>query len=106
MMRRRILVIDDMEFNRHHLKKVLEADDLDVDTAEDGRSAWDRLKAQRYHLVVTDLRMPDVGGQELLAQDSPRETAAGRDRPDGVRRSRRGAASDEGRRRRFRLEAV
>jgi DNA-binding NtrC family response regulator len=66
-MRRRILVIDDMEFNRHHLRKVLESDDLEVDTAGDGRSAWDRLKAQKYHLVITDLRMPDVGGHELLA---------------------------------------
>ena len=67
-MRRRILVIDDMEFNRHHLKKVLESDDLEVDTAEDGRSAWERLRAQKYHLVITDLRMPDVGGHELLAR--------------------------------------
>jgi DNA-binding NtrC family response regulator len=66
--RRRILVIDDMEFNRHHLRKVLESDDLEVDTAGDGRSAWDRLKAQKYHLVITDLRMPDVGGHELLAR--------------------------------------
>ena len=68
MMRRRILVIDDMEFNRHHLRKVLESDDLEVDTAGDGRSAWERLKVQKYHLVITDLRMPDVGGLELLAR--------------------------------------
>jgi DNA-binding NtrC family response regulator len=67
-MRRRILVIDDMEFNRHHLRKVLESDDLEVDTAGDGRSAWERLKVQKYHLVITDLRMPDVGGLELLAR--------------------------------------
>ena len=62
MMRRRILVIDDMEFNRHHFRKVLESDELEVDTAGDGRSAWDRLKAQKYHLVITDLRMPDSAG--------------------------------------------
>ena len=68
VMRRRILVIDDMEFNRHHLKKVLESDDLEVDTKEDGRSAWDRLRAQKYHLVITDLRMPEVGGHELLGR--------------------------------------
>ncbi len=67
-MRRRILVIDDMEFNRHHLRKVLESDDLEVETSGDGRSAWDRLKAQKYHLVITDLRMPDLGGHELLAR--------------------------------------
>ena len=46
MMRRRILVIDDMEFNRHHLRKVLESEDLEVDTAGDGLSAWNRLKAK------------------------------------------------------------
>ena len=71
-MRRRILVIDDMEFNRHHLRKVLESDELEVDTAGDGRSAWDRLKAQKYHLVITDLRMPELGGLELLARCEPR----------------------------------
>jgi two-component system, NtrC family, response regulator HydG len=67
-MRRRILVIDDMEFNRHHLQKLLEADDFEVDTCGDGRSAWERLKVQKYHLVITDLRMPELSGHELLAR--------------------------------------
>ena len=68
MMRRRILVIDDMEFNRDHLRKLLESDDFEVDTCGDGRSAWERLKAQKYHLVITDLRMPELGGLELLGR--------------------------------------
>jgi DNA-binding NtrC family response regulator len=68
VVRRRILVIDDMEVNRHHLRKVLESDDLEVDTSGDGQSAWDRLKAQKYNLVITDLRMPELGGLELLAR--------------------------------------
>jgi DNA-binding NtrC family response regulator len=67
-MKRRILVIDDMEFNRHHLRKVLESDEFEVDTYADGRSAWERLKAQKYHLVITDLRMPELSGLELLAK--------------------------------------
>jgi DNA-binding NtrC family response regulator len=67
-MRRRILVIDDMEFNRHHVQKLLEADDHEVDTCGDGRSAWERLKVQKYHLIITDLRMPELGGRELLAR--------------------------------------
>ncbi len=67
-MRRRILVIDDMEFNRDHLRKLLESDDFEVDTCGDGRSAWERIKAQKYHLVITDLRMPELGGLELLGR--------------------------------------
>jgi len=67
-MTRRILVVDDMEFNRHHLRKVLESDEFEVDTVSDGRSAWDQLRAQKYHLVITDLRMPELNGLELLAK--------------------------------------
>ncbi len=40
----RILAVDDMEFNRHHLRKVLESDGFEVDTVGDGRSAWDQLR--------------------------------------------------------------
>ena len=64
----RILVVDDMEFNRHHLRKVLESEGFEVDTVGDGRSAWNQLRAQRYDLVITDLRMPDLSGLELLAK--------------------------------------
>jgi DNA-binding NtrC family response regulator len=64
----RILVVDDMEFNRHHLRKILEADGFEVDTVGEGRSAWNELRARRYDLVITDLRMPDLNGLELLAK--------------------------------------
>src|SRR4051794_20493611 len=64
-MRRRILVVDDMELNRDHLRKVLEG--YDVETACDGRSALERLQAETFHLVITDLRMPDMSGFELLS---------------------------------------
>ena len=64
----RILVVDDMEFNRHHLRKILESDDFEVETVGDGRSAWERLRVQKYDLVITDLRMPELSGLELLAK--------------------------------------
>jgi len=67
-MRRRILAVDDMEFNRHYLRKILESDEFDVEIVADGRSAWDRLRAQKFHLVITDLRMPELSGLELLAK--------------------------------------
>ncbi len=65
-MTRRILVVDDMEFNRQHLKKLLEADGFEVETAADGRIACERLGAELYHLVITDLRMPEFSGMDLL----------------------------------------
>jgi len=67
-MSRRIMAVDDMEFNRHHLRKILESDGFEVEMVGDGRSAWDQLKVQRYDLVITDLRMPDVSGLDLLAK--------------------------------------
>jgi DNA-binding NtrC family response regulator len=67
-MTRRILAADDMEFNRHHLRKLLETDGYEVETVPDGRSAWLELGAHKYHLVITDLRMPDLSGLDLLAK--------------------------------------
>ncbi len=65
-MSRHILVVDDMEFNRDHLRKVLEVDGYDVETAADGHSALELLRGKSFHLVITDLRMPDMSGFELL----------------------------------------
>jgi len=76
-MRRRILVVDDMEFNRHHFRKVLESDEFEVETVSDGRSAWDQLRAQKYHLVITDLRMPELNGLDLLAKVRAEKLPAG-----------------------------
>lgn len=64
----RILAVDDMEFNRDHLRKVLELDGHEVETAADGRSALLRLRESTFHLVITDLRMPDMSGRDLLSQ--------------------------------------
>ena len=66
-MMRRILVVDDMEMNRQHLQKILETDGYEVDTVGDGREGWNRLRAHKYNLVITDLRMPDLSGLDLLA---------------------------------------
>src|SRR5579885_485701 len=67
-MKRRILAVDDQDFNRHHLRKILESEGFDVEAVADGRSAWDELRARPYHLVITDLRMPELSGLELLAR--------------------------------------
>jgi DNA-binding NtrC family response regulator len=66
-MTRRILVVDDMEFNRDHLRKVLEVEGHQIETACDGISALEALRSRLFHLVITDLRMPDMSGFDLLS---------------------------------------
>ncbi len=37
-----------------------------VEEAENGKTAWDKLQAHQFDLVITDLMMPEVNGLELL----------------------------------------
>ena len=65
-MKRRILVVDDTPLIREHLRVILESDDYEVETVGDGASALERVRGRLFHLVITDLRMPDMSGFELL----------------------------------------
>jgi DNA-binding NtrC family response regulator len=65
-MKRRILVADDIEINGQYLKRILEPDGFDVDVASAARVAYDLLRGRKYHLLITDLRMPDFSGMDLL----------------------------------------
>ena len=67
-MKRRILVVDDTPLIREHLRVILEMDGFEVETAPDGRTALAAVRERLFHLVITDLRMPDMSGIELLTQ--------------------------------------
>jgi DNA-binding NtrC family response regulator len=59
-----VLVVDDEEVIRDFLSEVLE--DFDVTIACDGDEAIEKLKGQRFDLIITDLRMPRVPGEEVV----------------------------------------
>jgi signal transduction histidine kinase len=61
----RILIVDDDEAVRESLHDELAAV-YEVDTASGGREALERLTQRVYDVVISDLRMPDVGGVEVL----------------------------------------
>ncbi|HEX8202219.1 MAG TPA: response regulator, partial [Isosphaeraceae bacterium] len=65
-MKRRILVVDDSELTRVQLRAILEDDGYEVETVADGAVALDCVRARAFHLLITDLRMPDMDGLELL----------------------------------------
>lgn len=76
-MMRRILVVDDEPLIREHLKILLSRDGHLVETAEDGKTALDALRCQQFSLLITDLRLPDLDGRELLATVQKEQIAVG-----------------------------
>ena len=69
----RVLVVDDEADLRELLELTLIAMGLDVDCAPDVRSARDLLDAHEYALCLTDMRLPDGDGLELVATLGARE---------------------------------
>lgn len=63
--KRTILIVDDEEIIREFLNEVLQ-DNYDISMACDGDEAIEKLKKQRYDLVITDLKMPHVSGEEVV----------------------------------------
>lgn len=64
----RILIVDDEKQLAQFLRSVLlmELPDCTVDVAYSGEEALSRLAGSAYHLIFADLRMPGVGGMELI----------------------------------------
>jgi response regulator RpfG family c-di-GMP phosphodiesterase len=62
----RILVVDDEKVIREILSDFLTMEGFLVRTVEDGAAAVEELKRRSYNLVISDLKMPKMGGLELL----------------------------------------
>lgn len=62
----RILVTDDENSIREMLVLTLKDDGWNVDSAENGRVAFEKLLKNPYHIVLSDIQMPEMTGIELL----------------------------------------
>lgn len=62
----RVLLVDDYIPSRNVLEELLETDNFEICTAENGLEAIHALKTSRFDLVVTDLKMPGASGIEVL----------------------------------------
>jgi two-component system response regulator HydG len=65
-MEHRILIVDDNEESLHSLEMALGRSGYQILTATGGREAIDLLEREPVDVVVSDLRMPDVSGLEVL----------------------------------------
>jgi adenylate cyclase len=71
---RNVLVVDDDQAMRGLFTTLLKRKGFDVDTAKDGRVAFEQLQRHTYSVILLDLMMPEVNGFELLdklQRDSP-----------------------------------
>jgi response regulator RpfG family c-di-GMP phosphodiesterase len=62
----RILVVDDEKVIREILADFLNMEGYVVHTVEDGVEALKELHRRSYNLVISDLKMPNMGGLELI----------------------------------------
>jgi two-component system response regulator PilR (NtrC family) len=62
----RILVVDDEPSMREMLRIVLRRDGYDVVVAQNGTEALERLRTEPFDLLLSDIRMPDVSGVDVL----------------------------------------
>ncbi|MDD5475601.1 MAG: response regulator, partial [Syntrophales bacterium] len=62
-----ILIVDDEPSMRAALSESLQSCGYDVETADDGQDALDKFRKNTFEVVITDMRMPRLGGMEVLA---------------------------------------
>lgn len=64
--KKKILIIDDSEFVRNYHSHILKEACFDVQTAVDGGDGLEKLYAQVYDLVLTDVNMTNMDGYEFI----------------------------------------
>lgn len=62
----RILIVDDEEAILIMMKKVLETEGYEVKGVSSPLVALEIIRKEKYHIVITDISMPEMDGLELL----------------------------------------
>ena len=67
-MAKKIIVIDDEKIVCDMAKKILEAEGYEVETYVDSTLALDAIREKNFDLVITDLKMENVSGMDILKE--------------------------------------
>ena len=64
----KVLIVDDQEEILCALKKLLEQETYAVETTQSAISAFEKVKGDKYHIVLIDTDLPEMNGIELLKE--------------------------------------
>ncbi len=64
----KILVVEDEQHQRELYSMELQDEGYEVDQAANGKEAVDKVKSNKYDLVILDIRMPEMDGIEALGK--------------------------------------
>ncbi len=62
----RLLIIDDEDVVLKSSLRILRSENYEIDTAPSGIEGLEKATAKKYDIVITDLKMPKLGGMEIL----------------------------------------
>jgi signal transduction histidine kinase/CheY-like chemotaxis protein len=66
--RHRLLIVDDEPGIRDVLQEILNGSGYEVDTAGNGNEALERITPGRYDVIISDLCMPEMDGEQFYAK--------------------------------------
>jgi len=64
--RKRVLVVDDSITVREVQRQILRQHGYEVEVAVDGQDGWNKVRAERFDLVISDVDMPRMTGLEFV----------------------------------------
>ncbi len=64
----KVLVVDDEKAIRYSLKEILEMENYQVETAENGSEGLQKAEKEKYDAIFCDIKMPEMDGTEMLSK--------------------------------------
>lgn len=64
----RVLIIEDEIVTAEAVKEALALDDISADIASDGKTGLEKFISNNYDLILLDLKMPGLSGDEVLSE--------------------------------------
>ena len=62
----KVLIVDDEELIRNVIKEYLQLNEFEYDEASDGNYAVDKVKNNKYDIIIMDIMMPKMDGYEAI----------------------------------------
>ncbi len=62
----KVLIVDDSIISRRMIKKLISGYNFEIEEAENGTQALEKIRSSNFAIIFLDLLMPDINGIEIL----------------------------------------